>query len=100
MAEVEAEIDLSISSWIAGRVSSLDTPQMLPRNLTVFAHTNPVYFLKDGKKVYVPSSANYLLKYLDSFENWLQKHSDFASSTDKSVAQKNLKRARTKLSQK
>jgi hypothetical protein len=50
--EVETEVELTDSSWLAARV--IDHPDLksriLPRDLSVFAHTNPIYFLKDGAK--------------------------------------------------
>jgi hypothetical protein len=51
----ETDLVLNKSSWIAARVADdRDNKQrILPRGLTVFAHTNPVYFLKDGAKVKV-----------------------------------------------
>jgi hypothetical protein len=46
--EVEAVFELDRSSWFAARVA--DDPdskyRILPRGLTVFAHTNPIYFLQ------------------------------------------------------
>jgi hypothetical protein len=51
--EVEAVVDLSRSCWLAARV--IDHPDLknriLPRDLSVFAHTDPIYSLKDGQKV-------------------------------------------------
>ena len=63
---VETDLVLNKSSWIAARVA--DDPdnkqRILPRGLSVFAHTNPVYFLKDGKKVKEEASILYLEKYV------------------------------------
>jgi hypothetical protein len=75
--ELEEDITLNESTWIACRVTSLDTPQMLPRNLTVFAHTNPVYLLRDNKPVHNKASLKYLLDYLKSGRNWIENHSSF-----------------------
>ena len=86
VAEMEVEIPLSESTWIAGRVTSLDTPEMLPRNLTVFAHSNPVYFEKDNKPVYQEASVNYLLDYLESGRNWIRNYSNFSSKEEKKQA--------------
>jgi hypothetical protein len=50
--EVEATLDLHRSSWVAARVA--EEPGMheriLPRGLTVFAHTNPLYYLRAAPK--------------------------------------------------
>ncbi|MBA7551091.1 hypothetical protein ES705_43626 [subsurface metagenome] len=82
-AELETEITLNESTWIAGRVTSLDTPQMLPRNLTVFAHSNPVYMLKDQQPVHVSASVEYLLDYLKSSRNWIENYSSFKDKAEK-----------------
>jgi hypothetical protein len=59
---VEGTFDLDRSSWLAARVA--DDPdsksRILPRGLTVFAHTNPIYFLRGGTKVLEPSSTGNL----------------------------------------
>lgn len=66
--ELEADITLSKSAWIAGRITSPDTPEMMPRNLTVFAHSNPIYLIQDGNPVHVEESVKYLKKYQRSGE--------------------------------
>jgi hypothetical protein len=43
------QIPIEESSWIAARAQS---PSLRP-GLEIWAHTNPVYLLKDGKPVYV-----------------------------------------------
>ena len=43
----------------------------LPRGLTVFAHTNPVYFLQNEAKVRELSSIHYLQKYVKGTLHWL-----------------------------
>jgi len=64
--EVEGTFDLSKSSWLAARVAEdpASKNRILPRGLTVFAHTNPVYFLREGAKVRELSSVHYLQKIL------------------------------------
>ena len=92
-AELEVEIPISESTWIAGRITSLDTPQMLPRNLTVFAHSNPVYFLRDKKAVHMKESVDYLLDYLKSSRNWIKNYAEFASKNEKGQAMIYLEKA-------
>ena len=50
---VEAEVELARSGWTAARV--IDHPDLpnriLPRGVSVFAHTSPIYFLRDGRNV-------------------------------------------------
>ncbi len=92
-AEMEAEIPLNRSTWIAGRVTSVDYEQMLPRNLTVYAHTNPVYFLRDNEQVYFEESLDYLLRYLESGRNWITNYSGFATEEETAEAMSYLERA-------
>jgi hypothetical protein len=91
--ELKTEIHLTESTWIAGRVTSLDTPQMLPRNLTVFAHSNPVYCLKKGKRVHVRASVKYLQDYLRSARNWIENYSSFRDQEEKEASMKYLQKA-------
>lgn len=72
--EIEARIALEHSSWIAARVAepNRDGKAFLPRRMTVFAHTNPVYFLRDGASVRVKDSVDYLLLYLRYTEHWFR----------------------------
>jgi hypothetical protein len=82
--EVEAELNLNESTWIAARVA--DDPdnkqRILPRDLSVFAHTNPVYFLKDGARVKEEASIIYLQKYVRGTIHWLQTNPSFTHQED------------------
>lgn len=85
---VEATVDLSHSAWLAARV--IDHPDLkrrvLPRELTVFAHTNPVYFLQDGQKVREEASVVYLRKYVQGLLHWLDTDPRFALDEDRRAA--------------
>lgn len=87
-AEVEATFELNRSSWIAARVA--DSPgsraRILPRGLTVFAHTNPIYFLKEGGKVRDVASIRYLQKYVKGTIHWLQTAARFRNAAEKEEA--------------
>jgi len=98
--ELEAEITLPRSAWVAARVTSPDTPEIMPRNLTVFAHSNPVYLLRDKKPVYVEESVKYLRKYQRAVRNWIEKYSEFESEAEKEEALEYLDRAKQVLSKK
>ena len=50
--------------------------RILPRDLSVFAHTDPVYFLKDGHKVREEASIEYLCKYVEGTLHWLGTQSE------------------------
>lgn len=87
---VETDLVLNKSSWIAARVA--DDPdnkqRILPRGLTVFAHSNPVYFLKDGAKVKEEASILYLQKYVKGTIHWLQTNPTFTKPEDRLEALK------------
>ncbi|MCW5980023.1 MAG: CehA/McbA family metallohydrolase [Bryobacteraceae bacterium] len=87
-AEVEVALDLEGSCWIAARVAENPAVRnrILPRGLTVFAHTNPVYFLKDGAKVKDTASIRYLQKYLKGTNYWLNTAARFRTPGEKEEA--------------
>lgn len=91
--DLEADVALSESAWIAGRVTSQNTPGMLPRGLTVFAHSNPVYFLQNGKPVHIEKSVEYLQIYQKAVRNWLELFSNFSSEAEKDEARHYLEEA-------
>ncbi|MCI0664718.1 MAG: CehA/McbA family metallohydrolase [Acidobacteria bacterium] len=95
--EVEGIIDLDRSSWVAARVA--DDPdnkiRILPRGLTVFAHTNPIYFQWDGAKVRELASIRYLQKYLKGTIHWLNTGARFGSTAEKEEALRLAEQARS-----
>jgi hypothetical protein len=88
--QVEADLVLDRSSWIAARIA--DDPdnknRILPRGLSVFAHTNPVWLLKDGKKVKEEASILYLKKYVTGTIHWLNTNPEFENPEDRTEALK------------
>lgn len=87
-AKLETSIDLDHSVWVAARVSEQDREEklILPRNLTVFAHANPVYFLRDGAKVRVEGSIDHLLLYLRYSSRWFSTAARFGTEAQKQEA--------------
>jgi len=85
---LETDLTLEKSSWIAARVA--DDPnhkqRILPRGLSVFAHTNPIYFQKDGAKVKEYASILYLQKYVKGTINWLHTNPPFKNPEDRAEA--------------
>jgi hypothetical protein len=83
--ELETTVELDRSAWLAARVA--DYPDIrnfiLPRNLSVFAHTNPIYFLRDGRKVREEASISYLRKYVEGVIHWLGTKPAFANEADR-----------------
>jgi hypothetical protein len=86
--ELEGMFDLDRSSWIAARVaaSPASSNPILPRGLTVFAHTNPVYFLQNGAKVRELASVRYLQRYVKGTIHWLNTGARFRSAAEKEEA--------------
>ena len=58
-------------------------PRVLPRGASVFAHTNPVYFLRDGRPVRDEASVVYLRRYVSGILHWLSTHPSFANEQDR-----------------
>lgn len=87
---VETDVVLNKSSWIAARIA--DDPdnkqRILPRGLSVFAHTNPVCFLKDDAKIREEASILYLEKYVKGTIHWLQTNPPFDNPEDRIEALK------------
>ena len=86
--EVEATVELTDSAWLAARV--IDHPDLknriLPREVSVFAHTNPVYFLRDARKVREAASIAYLQKYVEGTLHWLGTNPTFKLEEDRRAA--------------
>jgi hypothetical protein len=87
---VEAELELDNSCWIAARVAEDpdNKNRILPRGLSVFAHTNPVYFIRDGKSIKEEASIIYLKKYVRGTIHWLQTNPSFENPDDRLEALK------------
>ena len=94
--ELEGMIDLDRSSWVAARVA--DDPankiRILPRGLTVFAHTNPIYFQRERAKVRELASIRYLQKYLKGTIHWLNTGARFGSAAEMEEALRLAEQAR------
>jgi hypothetical protein len=93
--EVETTVELGSSAWLAARVAEhpdLKNP-LLPRGLSVFAHSNPIYFLRDGRKVREQASIDYLQKYVQGVLHWLATNPSFANEEDRRNAQRDAEDA-------
>jgi hypothetical protein len=93
--ETEAVVRLERSSWIAARAFADPdiTPRLLPRESSVFAHTNPVYFLQDGRKVREEASVGYLRRWVTALLHWLSTRPRFASEADRAAVQRDAEKA-------
>ena len=93
--EVDTVVALGESAWLAARV--IDDPDMrnriLPRGLSVFAHTNPVYFYQDHEPIRVKASIAYLRRYVEATIHWLETNPPFANPKDRTEAIKLARKA-------
>ncbi len=93
--QVETTIELSRSAWLAARVAEHPDlrNRILPRGLSVFAHTAPIYFLREGRKVREEASIVYLRKYVEGVLHWLGTDPPFANESDRSNARRTAEEA-------
>ena len=93
--ETEGTVRLEQSSWLAARaLADPDiTPRLLPRESSVFSHTNPVYFLQDRRKVREDASIVYLRKSVKGLLNWLSTRPPFANEADRAAVKRDAEKA-------
>ena len=93
--ETEATVRLEESSWLAARAFADPdiTPRLLPRESSVFSHTNPVYFLDGGRRVREESAIVYLRKSVKALLHWLSTGPTFASEADRAAVQRDAEKA-------
>jgi hypothetical protein len=104
-AEIHLEHPLGDSCWIAARALEdikpyrqrglkfstvhIDEGTLLSnyygtrRPETVFAHSTPVYVIRDGEPIRSWEDAQYYIGYLDNCIHWLRTEAKFASPSDK-----------------
>jgi hypothetical protein len=94
--ELETAVQLDRSSWLAARVA--ENPairnRILPRGLTVFAHSNPVYYIQDGARVRELASIRYLEKYVQGTIHWFETGARFRAPGEKEEALRFAEQAR------
>jgi hypothetical protein len=106
-ADISLEYPVGDSCWIAARVlEDSNTYRAKAVNLrtihqargtlhgdyygtrrpeTVFAHTTPVYVIRDGQPIRSQEDAEYYVRYLESAIAWLDKEGKFARPSDKTA---------------
>ena len=93
--EVQAGVELTRSSWLAARV--VDHPDLrnriLPREVSVFAHTSPVYFLREGRNIRESASIEYLQKWVAGVLHWLDSDPPFVHEQDRRNAREAAEQA-------
>ena len=93
--QVETTVELTRSAWVAARVAEHPDlrSHILPRGLSVFAHTGPIYFLQDGHKVREEASIAYLRKYVEGVLHWLGTNPPFTNESDRQNARRTAEEA-------
>jgi hypothetical protein len=93
--ETEATVRLERSAWFAARAFADPdiTPRLLPRQASVFAHTNPVYFLREGRRVREAASIAYLRRSVDALRAWLSTGPPFATESDRNAVRRDAEQA-------
>ena len=103
-AEINLEYPVTRSCWIAARAyenldryhaRGIDFSEVHPadgplvssiyghrRPETVFAHSSPVYAVRDGQPIRSSADAGYFIKYIDTAIDWLRTKGRFASASD------------------
>jgi hypothetical protein len=113
-AEIHLEHPLGASCWIAARATedqarypALDFQQVHnPRGTllsslygtrrpeAVFAHSSPVYVIRNGRPIRSFDDAQYYMRYLDNSIRWLKENARFASPSDKQASIEAFERGR------
>ena len=113
-AEIHLEYPLRGSCWIAARAHEdlqryrgidfqkvhneqgtlLSSLYGTRRPEAVFAHTSPVYVIRDGKAIRNRDDAEYYIRYLDNAIEWLKTAARFASASDKQASLEAFARGR------
>jgi hypothetical protein len=116
-AEIRLEHPIDRSCWLAARVvedlaayrkRGVDFQEIhLPegtrlsdyygtrRPETVFAHSSPVYVLRDGEPIRSQEDAEYYVRYLDNSIRWLKTEAKFAKPEDKQASLEAFEQGRT-----
>ena len=107
-AEIHFEYPVRQSAWLAARVSEdldsyrkrgidFQTVHILEgtrlsdyygtrRPETVFAHSSPVYVIRDGAPIRNWEDAEYYVRYIDNAIRWLETEAKFARPSDKQAS--------------
>jgi hypothetical protein len=108
MARIHLEHPIRESCWIAARVcedmdayrkrgvdfqtvhvpdgTRLSDYYGTRRPETVFAHSSPVYVIRDGKPIRSWEDAEYFVRYMDNAIHWLDTEAKFARPSDKQAS--------------
>jgi hypothetical protein len=115
-AEIRLELALTRSCWIAARAhedltsygsQGIDFAEVhnargtlvssyygMRRPEGVFAHSSPVYVIRDGKPIRSWADADYYIRYLDNAIAWLKKDARFAKPGDLEASLEAFRRGR------
>ncbi|MEZ6061882.1 MAG: hypothetical protein R3C19_16175 [Planctomycetaceae bacterium] len=79
--QFEADVPLNHSSWIALRVRGGDHADVFDG--PVWAHTSPVYVLKDDLPIRNPDDAEYFVEWIDQLLRVVAARNRYASAEDR-----------------
>ena len=87
-ARVAVDIRPKRSGWVAAR-AVFRAPDGRLRQ----AHTSPVYFQRDGRRVREESSISYLCRYVEGLLHWLETEPPFVHEADRQKAHRDAEQA-------
>ncbi len=80
--QLEAEVQLSRSSWIAARVLG-PASRWVPNDAQAFAHTSPVYCYLAGRPIRSPDDARFFVSWIDDLSRKVDQHGVFSKAQQK-----------------
>jgi TolB protein len=86
-------IPVERSGWIAARVTGPEKQRLLMDSY-VYAHTNPVYLVKEGSTLTSPEDAQYFLRWIDKVLQLLEQSDAFDTPAQKNEVIELWRRAR------
>ena len=89
---LEAEVQLSRSSWIAARVLG-PASRWVPNDAQAFAHTSPVYCYLAGQPIRSPGDARFFMSWIDDLSRKVDRHGVFSKAQQKKEVLELFRRA-------
>jgi TolB protein len=92
-AKFSGKVPVEQSGWIAARVTGPERQHLLMDSY-VYAHTNPVYLVKDGARPRSPEDAKYFVRWIDRVLQLLEESDAFDTPAQKQEVLQLWRRAR------
>ncbi len=90
---LETTLPVGASGWIAARVTGPERQPLLMDSY-VYAHTSPVYLMKDGAPVRSPEDARYFVRWIDHVLGLVEQLDSFETEAQRREVQELWRRAR------